>query len=88
MDIHRSERLMVKVDLLGEPCLWRWEILDAENGTLIESSWANEWTGYESSRDALQAGVMRLTELTRLSRGAVLRARPTPAKDQILRSVQ
>jgi hypothetical protein len=72
MDI-RGERLMVKVDLLGEPCLWRWEILDTADGTLIESSWAAEWTGYESSREALRAGTTRLTELTRGTRGARLR---------------
>jgi len=29
MDI---ERLTVKVHLLGEPCLWCWEIVDVEDG--------------------------------------------------------
>jgi hypothetical protein len=70
MDIPRGERLTVKVDLLGEPCLWRWEIVDTADGTLIESSWATEWTAYESAREALRAGTMRLTELTRRTRGA------------------
>src|SRR5213083_2394930 len=47
MDI---ERLTVKVHLLGEPCLWCWEIVDVEDDALVESSWATEWTGYASSR--------------------------------------
>ena len=87
MDIHRGERLMVKVNLLGEPCLWCWEIVDTGDGTLVESSWATEWMGYESSREALRAGIMRLTDLTRGSRGALLQGRLTPTVE-IIPSVQ
>src|SRR5207247_1598384 len=79
MDI---ERLTVKVHLLGEPCLWCWEIVDVEDDALVESSWATEWTGYASSREALRAGIMRLTNLTRSSRGAPLHARLTPVGGQ------
>jgi len=79
MDI---ERLTVKVHLLGEPCLWCWEIVDVEDDALVESSWATEWTGYASSREALRAGTLRLTDLTRSSRGAPLHARRTPAAGQ------
>ena len=79
MDI---ERLTVKVHLLGEPCLWCWEIVKVEDDALVESSWATEWTGYVSSREALRAGIMRLTDLTRSSRGAPLLARLTPAGGQ------
>lgn len=79
MDIQRGERLMVKVDLLGEPCLWCWEIVDPGDGALIESSWATEWTGYGSSPEAWRAGILRLTDLTRPSRGARLRSRRLPA---------
>ena len=80
MDI---ERLTVKVHLLGEPCLWCWEIVDVEDDdALVESSWATEWTGYASSREALRAGIMRLTNLTRSSRGSPLHARLTPVGGQ------
>ena len=72
MDI---ERLTVNVHLLGEPCLWCWEIVDVEDGVLVESSWATEWTGYASSREAWRAGITRLTNLTRSSRGTLLHAR-------------
>ncbi len=82
MDIARLERLTVKVHLLGEPCLWCWEIVDMEDDALVESSWATEWTGYASSREALQAGAIRLTDLTRSRRGAKLHARLTPAGGQ------
>lgn len=76
------DRLTVQVHLLGEPPLWGWEILDAEAGTLVESSWAMEWTGYPSSREALRAGLVRLTDLTRDSRGALVdrRLSPSPVK--------
>src|SRR5207249_3844329 len=65
-----------------EPCLWCWEIVDVEDDALVESSWATEWTGYASSREALRAGTLRLTDLTRSSRGAPLHARRTPAAGQ------
>jgi hypothetical protein len=86
MNIPGRERLTVKVHLLGEPPLWGWEILDSEAGTLVESSWAMEWTGYGSSREALRAGLLRLTDLTRGARGAVLdrRREPSPAKSRHL----
>src|SRR5437667_4447526 len=82
MDIPRLERLTVKVHLLGEPCLWCWEIVDVEDDARVESSWATEWTGYASSREALQAGAIRLTDLTRSILGAKLHARFTPAGGQ------
>lgn len=82
MDIPQPERLTVKVYLLGEPCLWCWDIVDVEDEALVESSWATEWIGYTSSREALRAGIVRLTDLTRSSRGAPLHARLTPAGGQ------
>jgi len=82
MRIPGLERLTVNVRLLGEPCLWCWEIVDAEHDALVESSWATEWTGYASAREALQAGVIRLTNLTHGSRRAPLHARLTPAGSQ------
>jgi hypothetical protein len=88
MDIHPGERLMVKVNLLGEPCFWCWEIVDADGGALVESSWATDWTGYESSQEARGAGILRLTELSRCSRGALLHGRPAPIAGQIISSAQ
>jgi len=35
------------------------------DGTAVESSWATNWTGYKSSPEALRAGIIRLTDLTR-----------------------
>ena len=65
MDIRRSARLTVKLRLLSEPSLWCWEIVETGDGTVVESSWATNWTGYKSSPEALQAGIMRLTDLIR-----------------------
>ena len=66
----RCARLTVKLRLLGEPSLWCWEIVDAADGAVVESSWATNWTGYKSSPEALRAGIRRLTDLTRGGRGA------------------
>jgi len=65
MDTHRGARLTVKLRLLSEPSLWCWEIVDTADGTAVESSWATNWTGYKSSPEALRAGIIRLTDLTR-----------------------
>jgi len=88
MDTHPDGRLTVKINLMTAPFLWRWEIVDTEDGTLVESSWATEWTGYESSQEAWRAGILRLTELTRRSRGALLQGRRAPTADQIISSAQ
>ncbi len=72
MDPHPAERMTVKVNLLSESCLWCWEIVDTRDGTLIESSWAKDWTGYESSHEAWGAGILRLNELSWRSRTALL----------------
>jgi hypothetical protein len=82
MDIHPGERLVVKAHLLGDPCLWCWEIVDTEGGALIESSWETEWTAFESAREALRAGTMRIIDLTRSSRGALLHGRLTSPGDE------
>jgi hypothetical protein len=65
MGIQQGERLTLNVHLLAEPCLWCWEIIDREIGTLVEGSWPTEWTGYESLREASRAGFTRLTDLIR-----------------------
>ncbi len=72
MDPPPAERLTVRVNLMSEPCLWCWEIVDAKSGTLIESSWAAEWAGYASSHEAWSAGILRLNKLSWRSRTALL----------------
>ena len=65
MDSHRRERLSVEVQLMDEPCLWRWDIRDRERDEVIDSSWTREWMAYESPEEALRAGRQHLTSLTR-----------------------
>jgi hypothetical protein len=56
--------LTVQVRLLPEPCLWYWEIRDSQRDELVESSWAAEWTAYESPDAAYRAGQQRLAHLS------------------------
>ncbi len=65
MEKNRERNLSVEVQLMTEPCLWRWEIRDRERGEVIDSSWTREWMAYESPEEALRAGRLRLTSLTR-----------------------
>jgi len=69
MDTRRGARLTVRLVLLSEPSLWCWEIVDTADGAIVESSWTTDWTGYESSPEALRAGIMRLTALAGGGRG-------------------
>lgn len=39
-----GQRLTVEARLLADPCLWCWEIRDAQH-RLVESSWANSLDG-------------------------------------------
>jgi hypothetical protein len=59
----RAARLTVAVDLMAEPCLWRWEIRDPARDTVVASSWTHDWMAYESPDEALRAGQDRLTAL-------------------------
>jgi len=61
----RGSDLTVAVDLMSEPCLWRWEIRDPSRGEVVADSWRNEWMAYESSDEALRAAQARLTSLVR-----------------------
>jgi hypothetical protein len=53
-----AKRVTVEAALLADPCLWYWEIRDAQDG-LVESSWANHWTAYPSREEALAAASSR-----------------------------
>lgn len=60
----RPAALDVRVRLLAESCLWCWEIVDRyRSGALVQSSWASEWTAYDTREEALGAGCGRLAEL-------------------------
>lgn len=65
MERNRSQDLSVEVQLMSEPCLWRWEIRDRARGEVVDSSWTREWMAYDSSEEALRAGRQHLTSLTR-----------------------
>jgi hypothetical protein len=60
----RREQLAVEVKLLPDPCLWCWEIRDAERGHIVESSWEDAWTAYASREDAETEGQRRLVRRT------------------------
>jgi hypothetical protein len=59
----RGAQFTVAVDLMSEPCLWRWEIRDPARDEVVADSWTNEWMAYESSDEALNAARARLTSL-------------------------
>jgi hypothetical protein len=63
MDSVAGENFTVDVQLMAEPCLWRWEIRDAARDEVVENSWTHEWMAYESPDEALRAGHVRLTSL-------------------------
>jgi hypothetical protein len=65
MERNRQQSLSLEVQLMSEPCLWRWEIRDRERGEVVESSWTREWMAYESPEEAERAGRQRLTSLAR-----------------------
>jgi hypothetical protein len=58
-------RFTVAVQLMAEPCLWRWEIHDPSQGQIVANSWSNEWMAYDSPDEAYRAGHEQLRALTR-----------------------
>jgi hypothetical protein len=63
MERAREQDLSVEVELMDEPCLWRWDIRDRDRGEVVDSSWTREWMAYDSPEEALRAGRQRLTSL-------------------------
>ena len=59
----KGEQLAVEVQLMSEPCLWRWDIRDRSRGSVVESSWIGQWMAYDSSEEAYRAGAQRLSSL-------------------------
>lgn len=60
MSGHRGDdRLRVEVELMTDPCLWRWQIRDGAGNT-VENSWTAQWKAYESSEEAFREARQRL----------------------------
>ena len=53
--------LDVRVELMDDPCLWRWTICDAAGNEVLADSWTREWTAFESREEAYHAGRARLS---------------------------
>jgi hypothetical protein len=53
----------VEVQLMDDPCLWRWEIRDPSRDEVVESSWSRDWAAYNSAEEAYRAGRERLRAL-------------------------
>ncbi|HYE92009.1 MAG TPA: hypothetical protein VEA38_13350 [Terriglobales bacterium] len=55
--------LQVKVELMDDPCLWRWEICDPARNQVVADSWTRDWAAYNSREEAYRAGRARLGRL-------------------------
>ena len=64
----RKKPFKVSVDLMAEPCLWRWEIRDPKTDEVMASSWADEWEAYETSEHALRAVGAQLSSMAHAPR--------------------
>lgn len=58
-----DERFTIEVKRMDDPCLWRWEIKDEARGSVVQSSWEQEWTAYPSREEAYRAGRDRLQKV-------------------------
>jgi hypothetical protein len=58
-----QKSLQVEVELMDDPCLWRWEIRDTSRNEVLIDSWTRDWAAYESREEAFRAGRDRLTQL-------------------------
>ena len=58
-----ATRLQVNVELMDDPCLWRWEIRDPSRNEVLVDSWTGEWTAYDSREDAYREGRARLISI-------------------------
>ena len=57
--------LQVKVELMDDPCLWRWAILDSTRNEVLVDSWTRDWTAYASREEAFREGRARLRRIVR-----------------------
>jgi hypothetical protein len=58
-----QQQFEVEVELMADPCLWRWQIRDASRDEVVASSWTGEWMAYESPDEAYRAARQQLTRL-------------------------
>ena len=60
-----SERATVRVRFVSDPCVlaWAWELVDPTTGRVLESSWTDRWTAYDSAARARAEGERRLDPL-------------------------
>ena len=70
MPNHLKDGKTVRVRLLSEPCMWCWEIRSETGGEVVESSWARDWSAYDSREEAQAAGEVRLAQLVSEGREA------------------
>ena len=63
MQDRQAAHFTVAVQLMAEPCLWRWEIHDPQRDEVVANSWTAEWMAYESPDEAYRAGSARLRDL-------------------------
>jgi hypothetical protein len=50
---------------MGDPCLWRWAILDSTRNEVLVDSWTRDWTAYASREEAVREGRARLRRIVR-----------------------
>jgi hypothetical protein len=73
--VYRDDaRYTVRARLLTDPPLWCWEIVDAGSGTVVASSWQNEWQAYTSPAEALRRALPALTRWGGGPSGRLVRA--------------
>jgi hypothetical protein len=53
----------LEVQLMDDPCLWRWDIRDSARDEIVASSWSGDWAAYQSAEEAYRAGRARLQAL-------------------------
>jgi hypothetical protein len=58
-----SAAFTIHLLFLPDCCVWCWEIRRAADGTLVASSWADDWMGYASPAGAEAAARDRLRQL-------------------------
>ena len=81
----RAAAMDLRVQLLAEPCLWCWEIVDRHRGDTVRSSWSSEWMAYDSKEEALAAGRRRLSELLPGGAEGVPSEQGSPERNVVLR---
>src|SRR5439155_14366972 len=55
----REPSLQLRVELMDDPCRWRWEIRDGARDEVVADSWTRDWAAYGSREEASRAGRAR-----------------------------